>query len=126
MHELSLCRSIVHIVDRARGDRPVVAVHVRLGQLRQVVPETLVYCWGLVTQASDLAGSELDVEHVPVVLDCRACGSRTEVAEVLMLTCGTCGAGQVSLVSGEEFLVTSLDLGPAPPPLVPPSPDGRV
>ncbi|MBS44237.1 MAG: hydrogenase expression protein HupH [Nocardioides sp.] len=136
MHELSLCRSIAGIVEGARGDRAVATVHLRVGRLRQVVPETLVYCWGLVVDGTPLAGSVLDVESVPVVLDCRSCGETTEVAHVLVLTCAACESGDVSLRTGEEFLVTSLDLAavsPSPPSAPssgtpvpdPPAPDQR-
>jgi hydrogenase nickel incorporation protein HypA/HybF len=110
MHELSLCRSIHDIVDRAREGRRVSAVNLRVGQLRQVVPETLTYCWGLVCAEGPLDGCELVVDHVPVVLACRDCGERTTAAHALVLTCGACGSGSVDLVSGEELLVTSLDL----------------
>ncbi|MEQ6902904.1 hydrogenase maturation nickel metallochaperone HypA [Nocardioides sp. YIM 152588] len=115
MHELSLCQSIQGIVDRARDGRPVATVHLRVGRLRQVVPETLSYCWGLVTEAGPLAGSVLDVDHVPVVLDCRDCGERTTVADALLLTCGACGSGAIRVASGEELLVTSIDLAPRGP-----------
>ncbi len=114
MHELSLCRSIHGIVDRARSGRSVSVVHLQVGQLRQVVPETLSYCWGLVSEDGPLAGSTLDIDHVPVVLSCRACGETTRVAHVLVLTCAACGSGDVAMVTGEEFLVTSIDLQPTP------------
>ena len=55
MHELSLCQSIYGITDRAREGRPVVTVRLRVGALRQVVPETLKYCWGVVTDTTPLA-----------------------------------------------------------------------
>jgi hydrogenase nickel incorporation protein HypA/HybF len=110
MHELSLCRSIHGIADRARDGRRVRAVNLQVGQLRQVVPETLTYCWRLVCADGPLEGSELVVDHVPVVLGCRDCGERTTAAHDLVLTCGSCGSGTVDLVSGEELLVTSLDL----------------
>lgn len=113
MHELSLCRSIHGIVDRARQGRPVLTVHLQVGQLRQVVPETLEHCWGLVTEAGPLAGSTLDVDHVPVRLSCRTCGGDTTVEHVLVLTCSACGSGDVEVVTGEEFMVTSIDLGKA-------------
>ncbi len=115
MHELSLCQSIHGIVDRAREGRPVEIVHLQVGQLRQVVPETLAYCWTLVTDASPLAGSRLEIDHVPVVLDCGDCGRRTTVADALLLSCGSCGSGTISLVSGEELLVTSIDLADPTP-----------
>ena len=110
MHELSLCRSIHDIVDRAREGRTVSAVNLQVGQLRQVVPDTLTYCWDLVCAGGPLAGSTLVVDHVPVVLDCRDCGERTTAVHALVLTCGSCGSGAVDLSSGEELLVTSLDL----------------
>lgn len=114
MHELSLCRSIYGIVDGARRERPVTTVHLQVGQLRQVVPQTLEHCWGLVTETTPLAGSVLEIDHVPVRLDCRACGERTTIEHVLVLTCAACGSGDIALHTGEEFMVTSIDLGPAP------------
>jgi hydrogenase nickel incorporation protein HypA/HybF len=118
VHELSLCRSIYGIVDKARGDRSVSAVHLQVGQLRQVVPDTLTYCWSMITEASPLAGSELDIDHVPVRLDCAACGARTTVEHVLVLTCAGCQSGDITQLTGEEFMVTSIDLSP----LVAPTP----
>jgi hydrogenase nickel incorporation protein HypA/HybF len=111
MHELSLCQSIYTVVDRARGDRRVHAVNLRIGQLRQVVPETLTFCWGVVTEDGPLNGAELVVDQVPAEIACRACGARSVLDEV-MLVCPACGAVTVDVVSGEEFLVTSLDLVP--------------
>jgi hydrogenase nickel incorporation protein HypA/HybF len=110
VHELSLCRSIHDIVDRARDGRRVRTVNLQVGQLRQVVPDTLTYCWGLVCAEGPLAGSELVVDHVPVVLDCRDCGERTTAEHALVLACAACGSGSVDLRSGEELLVTSVDL----------------
>lgn len=116
MHELSLCRSIYRIVDRARDGRPVLTVYVQVGQLRQVVPATLDHCWGLVTQGSPLDGACLVIDHVPVLLDCRACGRRTTVEQEVVLTCAGCGSGDVAMLTGEEFMVTSLDLVVRPTP----------
>lgn len=121
MHELSLCRGIYGIVDRARDGRSVTAVHLQVGQLRQVVPETLVYCWGLITESTPLAGADLDIDHVPVVLDCTACGGRTTVAHALVLTCSACSSGDITLHTGEEMLVTSIDLLPLVSTAAPPS-----
>ena len=114
MHELSLCRSVYGIVDRARAGRPVSVVHLQVGQLRQVVPDTLRYCWDLITEQTPLAGSDLDTDHVPVRLDCAGCGERTTVEDVLVLTCAACGGGNISLHTGEEFMVTSIVLGAGP------------
>lgn len=116
MHELALCGSILRIADRARAGRPVAAVNVRVGRLRQVVPETLEHCWGLVVAGTPLAGSRLVFEQVPVTLRCRACGAVTTVGRDPVLACASCGSADTGVLTGEEFLVDSLDLAPGPDP----------
>ncbi|MDP2712132.1 MAG: hydrogenase maturation nickel metallochaperone HypA [Solirubrobacteraceae bacterium] len=111
MHELSLCRSIFTIADRAREGRPVEIIHLQVGQLRQVVPRTLEYCWGLVTEQTELHGSRLDIDHIEVRLRCEACSATMPVADSLVLACSACGSGDVTVTQGEEFMLTSIDLG---------------
>ncbi len=116
MHELSLCQSIVTIVDRARDGRPVRTVRLRIGELRQVVPETLQYCWAVVTDGSPLTGAGLEIERVAVRLRCRACGAETTVADAIVLLCAQCASGDVMVLAGEEFLLTSIDVETEPGP----------
>lgn len=110
MHELSLCRSIHQVVEKAAGDRSVAVVNLRVGKLRQVVPGTLIYCWGLVTSDGPLAGSELVIESVPVVAHCPRCQCDIDIVQTLVLVCELCGAAGLDIVSGDEFLVTTIDL----------------
>jgi hydrogenase nickel incorporation protein HypA/HybF len=109
VHELSLCQSIGQIVRRHADDRTVTVVHLQVGQLRQVVPDTLVYCWGIVNEGTVCEGSVLDIDHVPAAILCRDCGATTELQEMRM-TCGGCGGTHVSVTAGEELLVTSIEL----------------
>lgn len=110
MHELSLCRGIFGIVERARGGRRVTAVDVDVGHLRQVVPRTLEYCWGIVCEGTALEGARLRIDHIPVRLRCRDCGAHTDVAQALVLVCGDCGGARCDVVRGEEFMVRSMDV----------------
>ena len=110
MHELSLCRGIFTIADRARAGRSVDVIHLQVGQLRQVVPRTLEYCWTLVSEGTVLQGSRLAIEHVPVRLHCSDCGATTTAAHSLVLTCSGCGSGRVRVTHGEEFMLTSMDV----------------
>ena len=118
MHELSLCQSIYDIADRARDRRPVVTVHLRVGALRQVVPETLQYCWRVVTDTTLLQGSVLDIEPVHGELLCRACGATTVLADRFLIACAECDRAEVDVVHGEELVVTALDLAAASSPVV--------
>jgi hydrogenase nickel incorporation protein HypA/HybF len=109
VHELSLCRAIAGIAKQHAQGRPVRRIGLRVGELRQVVPDTLVYCWSIVSEHHGLAGSVLDVESVPARITCRACTHSRPLTQPLLL-CEECGSDDVTVDSGEEFLVTTLDL----------------
>lgn len=112
MHELSICGSIAEIVSRRAGNRQVRVINVRIGQLRQVVPDTLAYCWELVCADTSLEGSRLDVERVQARLRCHGCESEAEIGDLPIFLCARCGGANTEVVAGEEFLITSVDLGP--------------
>jgi hydrogenase nickel incorporation protein HypA/HybF len=110
VHELSICSSIADIATRHAAGRTVTVINVRIGQLRQIVPDTLVYCWGLVSADTTLDGSRISVESVPARIRCRSCERVTDVGELPVFACGGCGGVDVEIASGEEFLVTSMEL----------------
>ncbi len=110
MHELALCAAIADIANRRAGDRRVEVVHLKIGQLRQVVPDALTFCWSMLIEDTDLAGATLDLDLVDAELHCRACGTRSVVGFPPTLTCGHCGGFDVTVLTGEEFEVTALDL----------------
>ncbi len=109
MHELALCGAIADIATRNAGERHVETVHVRIGELRQVVPDTLEFCWSMLTSGTTLDGCAIEVERVGAVLRCRECGAEHAMRTV-SFACASCGALDVEVVAGEEFLVTALDL----------------
>lgn len=109
MHELSLCRAMVRIVERASDGRRVTRVGLQVGALRQVVPASLEYAWGFITTGTAMAGSVLDVEHVPLVIRCTDCGATTTLRELAM-QCHDCRSRDVTVISGEEFVLTTVDL----------------
>ncbi len=112
MHELSLCEAIAGAVNRHAAGRPVTRVLVRIGHLRQVVPDALTFSWEMLSTGTDLEGSVLEVESVPAVVACSACGAETTL-DLPILACSRCYSRDVTLVSGEEFAVVSLELAPA-------------
>lgn len=108
MHELSLCQAIVDTVTRHADGSRVERVDVRIGHLRQVVPDSLLFSWELLTAGSDLDGAELAVEHVAAVVECRPCGRSSTLDQPIML-CPGCGSADVEVVAGDEFLIASID-----------------
>jgi hydrogenase nickel incorporation protein HypA/HybF len=110
VHELALCGAIARIVGNRAGERAVSTVRLRIGELRQVVPDTLTYCWTMVTESTPLAGSVLDIERVVARGRCDGCGAEHDLGAELDFGCPSCGAPATTVIAGEEFLVTSIDV----------------
>lgn len=108
MHETAVCEAIFDTVSRNAEGRRVERVDVRIGHFRQVVPDALVFAWEMQVMGTELDGAELVVDHVPGVIECKACGTTTTLDDPILL-CAACDSADVTLVSGEEFLITSID-----------------
>jgi hydrogenase nickel incorporation protein HypA/HybF len=109
MHELAIAESIVRIAGEHAAGRPVHRVDVKVGHLRQVVPDSLAFAWELLTDGTALEGAQLDIEHVPAVGRCRACGTESE-QDGFPLRCATCASLDLEVVRGEELVVDALEL----------------
>jgi hydrogenase nickel incorporation protein HypA/HybF len=109
MHELSIAEAIVDVARRHAAGRRVVKVEVRVGHLRQVVPDSLHFAFGLVTQGTALDGAELVISDVPAAGRCRVCGAES-VMKDFPLCCARCGGLDVDVLAGEELLVDALEL----------------
>ena len=109
MHELSICSAIADTARDHAGGRSVRAVKLQIGHFRQVVPETLNYCWGLHTKDTDLDACALVVDYIAAVAHCNTCDTDTTL-DMPVLRCGRCNGVDVTLVSGEEFLIESIDV----------------
>ncbi len=112
MHELALCGAIAKIVRTHAAGQRVGTVRLQIGQLRQVVPDTLAYCWQVITEDTPLDGSVLEMTRVPARLRCDTCGTEHDMGEQLQFVCPGCGATATTVVAGEEFAVTSMDVSP--------------
>jgi hydrogenase nickel incorporation protein HypA/HybF len=110
VHELSVCDAIVGTTLKRAEGRSVTQVTVRIGHLRQVVPDALQFGWEILTESTDLKGCALLIEQVPATVRCQECKAET-VLDLPILMCGSCESFAVTLLSGEEFLIVSMEVG---------------
>ena len=87
MHELSLCQAIAEVVKPYADGRHVDIVRVRIGALRQVVPESLTFCWTLVRDYEDIPDAELELEFITAQVRCRSCGQHSTITSQWSITC---------------------------------------
>jgi len=113
MHELAIAQGVAAIASRHATGRPVARVELRVGHLRQVVPDALTFAWELVTSETELAGAELQITEVPVAGSCQTCGASSEL-EGFPLACRACGGLDLAITAGEELSVDALELQEEP------------
>ena len=109
MHELSVSSAIVDTAVRHAAGRPVTVVTVRIGHLRQVVPDSLAFYWDVVTRETVCEGSRLEQELVAARLACAAC-EREWGIDMPVFRCPTCGGADVTVAAGDELEVESIEV----------------
>lgn len=112
MHEMGIAASVVDIVRQYVTDAqaPLVRrVHVRVGDLAGIQPESLAFCFEAIVAGTSFQGATLQIERVPAVRACRGCGERF-AGESLLATCPACGSGEAPFVAGSELSVSELEL----------------
>jgi hydrogenase nickel incorporation protein HypA/HybF len=109
LHELSIAESVIKVATRQADGRRVTKVHMRVGHLRQVVPSSLVFGFGLLAEGTPAEGAELEIVQVPAEGRCRGCGVESMLGGFPLL-CQGCGGFDVEILRGEELMVDSLEL----------------
>jgi hydrogenase nickel incorporation protein HypA/HybF len=109
VHELSLSSAIVNTVAKHANGRRVIVVSLRVGGLRQVIPDTLEFYFEFVARGSVCEGARLEQEVIPARLRCRTC-AREWAIEIPAFRCPGCGGSDVEIASGNEFEVESIEV----------------
>lgn len=109
MHELSVASAVVDTAVRHAAGRRVSVVRVRVGQLRQVVPDSLEFYFGLLSRDGLCDGATLEVEVVPSRLRCAPCAHEWSI-DVPAFRCPRCAGADVSVLAGEELEVESIEV----------------
>lgn len=109
MHELSLSSAIQATAAKHARGRKVKVVTVHVGKLRQVVPDSLSFYFGIVGKDTLCDGAELILEIIPALLRCNNCENEWE-PDFPTFRCPFCVDGKVKVLRGEEFLVDSIEV----------------
>jgi hydrogenase nickel incorporation protein HypA/HybF len=119
MHELSIALSLVDLATNAATDagedRPIEAVHIRVGDLAGVVIDALEFCWEVATRDTPCQGARLEVEAVAVRVSCPSCHQESELEAPHAFRCAHCGTPTAQVVAGRELDLVSLEISDDPP-----------
>jgi hydrogenase nickel incorporation protein HypA/HybF len=109
MHELSITQSVVEAVTERTGSAVVVSVRLRVGRLSGVVPDSLRFCFELVTAGTPLEGALLEIDEPEGRGHCRTCGAQFALPDPVLLC--HCGSADIEVLTGRELAVASVVLG---------------
>ncbi len=108
MHELSVSSAVLDTVLKHAAGRRVTVVSLRVGHLRQVVPDSLAFYFELVSRETLCEGARLEQELVPARLRCEGCGNEWD-PEDAWFRCTGCG-GPGAVIAGNELEVESIEV----------------
>lgn len=119
MHELSICMALMEQVERIAREHNagrVERIVLKVGPLSGVEAPLLERAWPLAATDTRAEDAELVIETSAVTVRCTQCEAVSEVAPNRLL-CGTCGDFRTRLVSGDEMLLTNMELVPMNQPI---------
>jgi len=109
VHELSVSSAIVDTAVKHAAGRRVTLVSVRLGHLRQIVPDSMAFYFDLVARGTVCEDARLEYEVVAARLRCKPCRYEWDVTEPAF-RCPVCDGARVVVLSGEELEVESIEV----------------
>ena len=112
MHELSVCQALLDQVEGIARDRnagEVTEINVQIGPLSGVEPILLQQAFRIASAGTLAEGARLNLSTMPVRVHCRSCGAET-TAMPARLVCAACGDWRTTLVSGDDLLLTTIEL----------------
>jgi hydrogenase nickel incorporation protein HypA/HybF len=113
MHEMGIVMEVIDIVNASipkdAKDARVAAINLKIGKLSAVVPESLRFCFQVATEGTNLAGTELVIEDIPVQAHCDDCNHQW-IVEQPVFVCPACNGSRIELLSGREMDIDSIEL----------------
>ncbi len=112
MHEMSLMQGIFTIIEQTLARHQVdkvTKVRLQVGALTNAVPDSLQMCFAAFARGTKVEGAQLEIDLVPLLIECTACGQTRELEEPIFL-CPNCNSPGVKILSGRELKVESLEV----------------
>lgn len=111
MHELSIVQSIIDIILTELPKHnltKVESISLRIGAMRQVVPEALYFGFECLSKNTPLEGARVLIENIPVRGRCRQCQSEF-ILDSWLDNCKSCGQSQIEIISGKELEIAEFE-----------------
>lgn len=112
MHEMSIAQSLLDVIKEEMQKHRATelkSVLVHIGQLSAIVPESLSFCFEIMTSGTELEGAKLNMEIIPLTGNCRTCGKPFEIKDYVF-QCPFCDGTDIETLSGQELSIVEMEV----------------
>jgi len=112
MHEISLVDSIVTQVSQLAEQeafKKVFRIHLEIGAMSGVVPESIEFCFPELSRNSPLENALLVIRRTALRVQCNPCSAETE-PEIHDIECKKCKSREVKIIAGQDFKIIDLEV----------------
>jgi len=113
MHEGHFTEQIVEAIIKEVGKYPaarVQRVKVSVGEMYHLEPESVKEHFLAMTAGTALGGAVLELDEIPVKINCRTCGLDGPVEDHHLMMCAGCGSTDVGVMAGDVVEIEEIDL----------------
>ncbi len=112
MHEMSIAQSLLKIIreEMAKHDARVLkSVRLHIGQLSAIVPDSLSFCFEVMTSDTELEGAKLIMEVIPLRGVCKECNQTFEIRDYAF-ECPHCCSREINTISGKDLSIVEMEV----------------
>jgi hydrogenase nickel incorporation protein HypA/HybF len=112
MHEMSIAQNILEIVQETLAKEDSVQlkeVVLDIGELVAIVPDSLEFCYNVLTEQTPYQGSKLTINIIPLKGKCKTCAHIFSIEKMCFL-CPRCKSTELDIIQGQELKISHLEV----------------
>jgi hydrogenase nickel incorporation protein HypA/HybF len=112
MHEMSLCESLIRVIEEQAETEQfsrVKTVFLQVGQFASVEPDAMQFCFEVVCRGTIAESAELVIAQLPLQAFCVDCEQNVNLSDRLS-PCPLCNGNRLHYQGGNEMRITQLEV----------------
>ena len=112
MHEMSIAQSMIEVIREEMlkaGASVLRSVRIEIGEMSGIVPDSLSFCFEVMTKETPLEGAGLYLDVAPLRARCRGCGETFDI-EGYCFSCPSCDSGDIEVISGRDLKIVEIEV----------------
>jgi len=111
MHELGIIENIFTVIEQVADENQLAKINsvtLKIGHMRQVIPDMLQFAFESVAKGTRAEGSLLSLEIIPIRMQCQQCTHDFKVDDNAYF-CPQCNGVKLDILSGKEVILESVN-----------------